>query len=91
MFLYCATQNGLLWLVEWGRILCVRTTRNGLLWLVARGAAAPLEADGAQLVVAEEDGRLVDKDEAALEGVEETGGGLVCCCDARRRVFDDDE
>ena len=42
-----------------------------------RGAAAPLEADGSQLVVSEEDGRLVDEDEAALERVEESGGGLV--------------
>ena len=41
------------------------------------GPAAPLEADGAQLVVAEEDGRLVDEDETALERVEEAGGGLV--------------
>ena len=48
------------------------------------GSTAPLEADGAQLVVAEEDGRLVDEDETALERVEEAGGRLIRARDGLR-------
>ena len=45
--------------------------------------ARPLELDLGALVVPDVDGRLVDVDDALVQGVHETGGGLVGAGDGR--------